>query len=120
MGSHALEGETDDDRGVEAYAQFQKQQSTGAGLLDEFLIATCLLVPMGILNKGVIAAEVHRHGLTIGRMGNQLSGDATIFDEWQHLVHPFLVMIQFFGRARCGLEVGIIAGTPLWLQESDG
>ena len=56
---HALEGETDDDRGVEAYAQFQKQQSTGAALLDEFLIAVCLLVPMGILNKGVIAAEVH-------------------------------------------------------------
>ena len=57
--SHALEGKTDNDGGVEAYAKFQKQQSLGAGLLDEFLIAVCLLVPMGILYKGVIAAEVH-------------------------------------------------------------
>ena len=29
LGRHALEGETDDNRGVEAYAQFQKQQSPG-------------------------------------------------------------------------------------------
>ena len=56
---HALEGKTDDDGGVEAYAKFQKQQTMSAGLLDEFLIAACLLVPMGILYKGVITSEVH-------------------------------------------------------------
>ena len=59
LGRHAFEGKTDDDGRIEAYAKFQKQQTMGAGLLDEFLIAASLLVPMRILYKGVIAAEVH-------------------------------------------------------------
>ena len=93
MCRHALEGETYNDRGVEAYAQFQKQQTMRADLLDKFLIAVCLLVPMGILYKGVITSEVHRYRFAIGSMRNLLCGDAAILDEWQHLVHPFLVMI---------------------------
>ena len=90
---HALEGETDDDGRVEAYAKLQKQQTLGAGLLDDLLIAAGLLVPMGIFYKSVIAAEVHRYRSAIGRMGNQFSGDAAVTDERQHLVYPILIMI---------------------------
>ena len=60
---HLPEGVLDDNGGVVAHAKFQKENLLPVTSAEEILIPLCCSVPALVLHKGIIAAEVHGHGL---------------------------------------------------------
>ena len=68
-----------------------------------------MTVPVFILHKSIVTAEIHADGLAVGCVWNQFRGYAAVVDGWQSAFHPFPIVIQFLGRTRCRLEIAVVA-----------
>ena len=67
LGRHLPEGIFDDDWGIIADTQFQKENFLPISGSEKILIPLRCSVPAFVLYKGIITAKVHGHGLAAVR-----------------------------------------------------
>ena len=74
--SHFPEGIFDDDRGIAAHAQFQKEDAQTLMAFEEILVAPGGFMPAFVFHEGHVRPQVHGHGRAADRaMRDQLAGD---------------------------------------------
>jgi hypothetical protein len=92
---HLPEGAFDDGRGIIANAQFQKEDFLPRAGSEKTLIPRRCPMPALVLNKGIIAAEVHGHGLAaVGTGWKKLGRDFHIFLSLDHFTNRVCVFVR--------------------------
>ena len=92
---HLPEGAFDDGRGIIANAQFQKEEFLPRAGSEKILIPRRCTMPDLVLNKGIIAAEVHGHGLAAVGIGwKKLGRDFHIFLPLDHFANRVCVFVR--------------------------
>ena len=92
---HLPEGAFDDGRGIIANAQFQKEDFLPRAGSEKTLIPRRCPMPALVLNKGIIAAEVHGHGLAaVGTGWKKLGQDFHIFLSLDHFTNRVCVFVR--------------------------
>ena len=92
---HLPEGAFDDGRGIIANAQFQKEDFLPRAGSEKTLIPRRCPMPALVLNKGIIEAEVHGHGLAaVGTGWKKLGRDFHIFLPLDHFTNRVCVFVR--------------------------
>ena len=92
---HLTEGAFDDGRGIIANAQFQKEDFLPRAGSEKILIPRRCPMPALVLNKGIIEAEVHGHGLAaVGTGWKKLGRDFHIFLSLDHFTNRVCVFVR--------------------------
>lgn len=100
----------DDAWRVVASAKLQKKNVQVLVSAEKFRIPLSSSVPALILHEGVVAAQVHGHGLTADRTaGNELAGHAHVGLLLEHTQNDFFIVVGLLAARLCALEQAIIA-----------
>ena len=102
---HLPEWIFDDDGGIIANAQFQKENFLLCVGSEKILIPLCCPVLALVLHKRIIAAEIHGHGFpAMGAMGNQFRRSTHILLLLHHLTNGGFVIKGFLTARLTALE----------------
>ena len=92
---HLPEGIFDDNGRIVPNAQFQKEDFLPRAGSEKTLIPRRCPMPALVLNKGIIAAEVHGHGLAaVGTGWKKLGRDFHIFLSLDHFTNRVCVFVR--------------------------
>ena len=109
------EGVLDDARRVGPHAQLQVQCLPALVAAEEILVTAAGPVPALVLDKGLVTAEVHRHGPpALGAAGDQLGGDAHVVLLRHHPLDGFIIVIRLLMAGLAALPQAVI---PLGVKD---
>ena len=107
---HTPEGVFDDCRGVVPCAQLQKECFAAFMAAQESAVALGGGVPALVLDKGIVAPQIHRHRLAADRATrHKLARHTHIMLLLNHPADDFLIVIGFLAARLTALEQAVIA-----------
>ena len=122
LGCHLPEGVLDDDRGIIANAQLQKEDFPACTGTEKILIPLRCPAPALVFHKFIIAAQVHgQRFAAVGADGEQLGQDFHILLPLYHLPNDRFVIKSFLTARLTALEQTVIAlcvEQPLFVKAS--